>query len=170
MREEVLRLPHVLAADAPHEREHSLEVQLPFLQVLLGEFRILPIVVGDATARQVAAVLEHIWGDEGTLVIVSSDLSHYRRYDAARSIDDATARAILARSARLDGEQACGCAGINGLMKLAAKRNLHVRLLDLRNSGDTAAERSRVVGYGAFALDDYTTQPARGESAGPSAH
>ena len=170
MREEILRLPHVLAADAPHEREHSLEVQLPFLQVLLGEFRILPVVAGEATARQVAAVLEQIWGHEETLVIVSSDLSHYRRYDAARRIDDATARAIIARSTRLDGEQACGCVGINGLMKLAAKRNLQVRLLDLRNSGDTAAERSRVVGYGAFALDEYTDYTARGESMGPRAH
>ena len=152
MRREILRLPHVVAADFPHAREHSLEVQLPFLQVLLGEFRVLPIATGDATVREVATALEHIWGDEETLIIVSSDLSHYLSYDAARGVDAATAQAILAYSTELDGEQACGCDAINGLMHVAAERALEVRLLDLRNSGDTAAERSRVVGYGAFAL------------------
>jgi AmmeMemoRadiSam system protein B len=152
MRREVLRLPHVVATDLPHAREHSLEVQLPFLQVLLREFRVLPIATGQATVRQVATVLEHVWGDEETLIVVSSDLSHYLRYDAARSIDATTAQEILARSTALDGEQACGCTGINGLMQVAAERALDVRLLDLRNSGDTTAERSRVVGYGAFAL------------------
>jgi AmmeMemoRadiSam system protein B len=152
MRSEILRLPHVVAADFPHAREHSLEVQLPFLQVLLGEFRMLPIATGEATVREVAMALEHVWGGEETLVVVSSDLSHYLRYDAARSVDAATAQAILTRSTELDGEQACGCIGINGLMQLAAERALEVRLLDLRNSGDTTAERSRVVGYGAFAL------------------
>jgi hypothetical protein len=141
-----------MAADLPHAREHSLEVQLPFLQMLLSEFRVLPIAIAEATAPEVAAVLEHVWGDEETLIIVSSDLSHYLRYDAARSVDAATAQAILTRSAELDGEQACGCIGINGLMQVAAQRALEVRLLDLRNSGDTTGERSRVVGYGAFAL------------------
>ena len=152
LRGEILRLPHVVAADLPHAREHSLEVQLPFLQMLLSEFRVLPIATGKATVREVAAVLEHVWGDEETLIIVSSDLSHYLRYDAARSVDAATAQAILARSTELEGEQACGCIGINGLMWVAAQRALEVCLLDLRNSGDTTAERSRVVGYGAFAL------------------
>jgi MEMO1 family protein len=160
MRREILQVPHVVASDSPHAREHSLEVQLPFLQVLLGEFRVLPIATGDATAREVAAALEHMWGGEETLIIVSSDLSHYLRYDAARAADTATAQAILARSTELDGEQACGCVGINGLMELAMERELKVRLLDLRNSGDTAAERSRVVGYGAFAL--YESNPVAG--------
>jgi AmmeMemoRadiSam system protein B len=154
MRREILRLPQVVAADSPHAREHSLEVQLPFLQVLLGEFRVLPIAAGYATVREVAAALDHVWGAEETLIIVSSDLSHYLSYDVARGVDAATAQAILARSTDLDGEQACGCAGINGLMQLASERALEVRLLDLRNSGDTTAERSRVVGYGAFALYD----------------
>src|ERR1700737_5007819 len=108
MRREILRLPHVVATDFPHAREHSLEVQLPFMQVLLGGFRVLPIATGDATAREVASALEHVWGDEETLIIVSSDLSHYLRYDAARSVDAATAQAILARSTELEGEQACG--------------------------------------------------------------
>ena len=152
MRREILRLPHVMAADFPHAPEHSLEVQLPFLQVLLGEFRVLPIATGDATAREVATALKCIWGDEETLIIVSTDLSHYLRYEAARGVDAATAQAILACSTELNCEQACGCVGINGLMQVAAERALEVRLLDLRNSGDTTAERSRVVGYGAFAL------------------
>jgi AmmeMemoRadiSam system protein B len=152
MRREILRAPRVVAADFPHAREHSLEVQLPFLQALLGEFRVLPIATGDATMREVALALERIWGDEKTLIIVSSDLSHYLRYDAACSVDAATAEAILSYSTDLDDEQACGCVGINGLMQVATERALEVRLLDLRNSGDTAAERSRVVGYGAFAL------------------
>jgi MEMO1 family protein len=161
MRREILRIPNIVVADFPHAREHSLEVQLPFLQVLLGEFRMLPIVTGDATVREVATALEHIWGDEETLIIVSSDLSHYLRYDAARGIDAATAQAILVRSTELDGEQACGCVGINGLMQVAAERALEVRLLDLRNSGDTTTERSRVVGYGAFALYETRAMNAR---------
>ena len=141
-----------MTADAPHAHEHSLEVQLPFLQVLLDEFQVLPIAAGDATAREVAAALECVWGNEETLIVVSSDLSHYLEYAAARSVDASTAQSILNCSTELGGEQACGCVGINGLMHVARERELEVRLLDLRNSGDTAAERARVVGYGAFAL------------------
>ena len=151
-RREVLRVPHVVTADTPHAHEHSLEVQLPFLQVLLGEFQVLPIVVGDATAREVCAALQCVWGDEETLIVVSSDLSHYLEYAAARRVDASTAQSILDFSTELGGEQACGCIGINGLMHVARERELEVRLLDLRNSGDMGAERSRVVGYGAFAL------------------
>jgi MEMO1 family protein len=151
-RREVLRLPGVTAADAPHAREHSLEVQLPFLQELLGEFRLLPLAVGDAMPQEVAAALDCLWGDEDTLIIVSSDLSHYLEYGAARRIDAATAQAIMSYSTDLGGAQACGCVGINGLMYAARQRRLIVELLDLRNSGDTSPERSRVVGYGAFAL------------------
>jgi AmmeMemoRadiSam system protein B len=151
-RRDVLRVPHVVTADAPHAHEHSLEVQLPFLQVLLDEFQVLPIAAGDATAGEVAAALECVWGNEETLIVVSSDLSHYLEYAAARSVDASTAQSILNCSTELGGEQACGCVGINGLMHVARERELEVRLLDLRNSGDTAAERARVVGYGAFAL------------------
>ena len=151
-RRELAGIAHVVTADAPHAREHSLEVQLPFLQLLLGEFRVLPIAAGDATAQEVAAALERVWGDEDTLIVVSSDLSHYLEYAAARRVDAATAQAILDCSTELGGEQACGCVGINGLMHSARQRGLEVQLLDLRNSGDTAAERSSVVGYGAFAL------------------
>jgi MEMO1 family protein len=153
-RREVLRVPHVVAADAPHAHEHSLEVQLPFLQVLLGDFRVLPIAVGDATAREVAAALACVWGSEETLIVVSSDLSHYLEYTAARRADAATVQSILNGSTELGAEQACGCVGINGLIHIVRKRQLELKLLDLRNSGDTAADHSRVVGYGAFALYD----------------
>jgi AmmeMemoRadiSam system protein B len=151
-RRAILRVAHVVTADAPHAREHSLEVQLPFLQALLDEFQVLPIAAGDATAREVAAALECVWGNEETLIVVSSDLSHYLEYAAARRVDASTAQSILSCSTDLGGEQACGCVGINGLMHVARERELEVRLLDLRNSGDTAAERASVVGYGAFAL------------------
>jgi MEMO1 family protein len=155
-RREVLHVPNVVAADAPHAQEHSLEVQLPFLQVLLGDFRVLPIAAGDATAREVAVALERVWGSEETLIVVSSDLSRYLEYHAARRLDAATARSILNGATELGAEQACGCVGINGLLHTARQHELEVRLLDLRNSGDTASDRSRVVGYGAFALYDAT--------------
>ena len=149
----ILRAAHVVTADAPHAREHSLEVQLPFLQVLLGdEVPVLPIVSGDATAPQVTAALERVWGGDETLIIISSDLSHYLDYARARAVDAATAKSILARAAELDADQACGHVAINGLLHAARLRHLNVRLLDLRNSGDTQPDRSRVVGYGAFAL------------------
>jgi AmmeMemoRadiSam system protein B len=151
-RREVLRIPHVVSADAPHAREHSLEVQLPFLQLLLGEFRVLPIVVGDATAEDVSAALNCVWGDADTLIVVSSDLSHYLEYNTTRRIDAATVEKILICSTSLGAEQACGHVCINGLMHTARQRRLQVELLDLRNSGDTAADRTSVVGYGAFAL------------------
>jgi AmmeMemoRadiSam system protein B len=151
-RRELLGASHVVTGDAPHAREHSLEVQLPFLQVLLGEVPVLPIASGEATAPQVAAALERVWGGDETLIIVSSDLSHYLDYATARAVDTATAESILACSAELDAEQACGYAPVNGLLYAARRRHLKVRLLDLRNSGDTQPDRSRVVGYGAFAL------------------
>jgi AmmeMemoRadiSam system protein B len=151
-RREILRIPHVVSADPPHAREHSIEVQLPFLQLLLGEFRLLPIVAGEATAEEVAAALDCVWGDADTLTVVSSDLSHYRKYAATRRIDAATAEKVLNYCTDLNGEQACGHACINGLMHTARQRRLKVELLDLRNSGDTAADRASVVGYGAFAL------------------
>ena len=151
-RRAILAVPHVVAADAPHAREHSLEVQLPFLQSLLGDFQVLPIAAGEATAPQVATALECLWGGEDTLIVVSSDLSHYLDYAAARRVDRETAQAILEYSTGLGSAQACGCVVINGLMYAARRRRLDVRLLDLRNSGDTSAERTSVVGYGAFAL------------------
>jgi AmmeMemoRadiSam system protein B len=139
-------------ADAPHAQEHSLEVQLPFLQAVLGEFSVLPIAFGIAPPAQIAGALETVWNGPSTLVVVSSDLSHYHTYREARLLDDAATRAILERRGELGDTQACGAAGINGLMEVARRKGLAVCLLDQRNSGDTAGDRSRVVGYGSYAL------------------
>jgi len=151
---EALRaLPQVHEDDAAHAAEHSLEVHLPFLQLLLGAFRLVPLVVGDATADQVAEVLEHVWGGPETRVVVSSDLSHYHDYATARRLDAATARAIEELDPEgLDRESACGRAPIRGLLVAARRQGLRARSLDLRSSGDTAGPRGEVVGYGAFAL------------------
>lgn len=145
-------LPGVQTNDRAHALEHSLEVHLPFLQSVLGDFRLVPLVVGDARSEDMAALLEALWGGPQTLVVVSSDLSHYLSYDAARARDADTARAILRLEARLDPEDACGAAPVNGLLELARRRGLEAQLVDLRNSGDTAGGRDRVVGYGAFAF------------------
>jgi len=139
-------------ADAPHATEHSLEVQLPFLQAVLGEFDVLPIAIGLAPPEQVARALDAVWNGPDTLIVVSSDLSHYHTYAEARHLDDETTRSILARRNDVSDEQACGARGINGLMEVARRRGLRVELLDQRNSGDTAGDRSRVVGYGSYAL------------------
>lgn len=146
------RLPFVETSDRAHALEHSLEVHLPFLQAVLGEFRLVPIVVGGATPGEMATLFAEVWGGDETLVVVSSDLSHFLPYGAARERDRGTADAILALLPRLDPEDACGAAPVNGLLELARRRGLEVEVLDLRNSGDTAGGRSRVVGYGAFAF------------------
>jgi AmmeMemoRadiSam system protein B len=147
-------LPAVLVSDAPHAREHSLEVQVPFLQRLLPDAQIVPILVGEATADEVETIIDELWGGPETLVVVSSDLSHYHAYDEARTLDTATATAILAARADLTGEDACGCIAVNGLLRAARRRGLRVELLQLCNSGDSAGDRERVVGYGAFGLYD----------------
>ncbi|MDE2208220.1 MAG: AmmeMemoRadiSam system protein B [Betaproteobacteria bacterium] len=147
-----LALPQVRASDAAHALEHSLEVQLPFLQAVLGDFEIVPFAVGEATPGEVAEVMELLWGGPETLLVVSSDLSHYHPYATAQALDRATAAAILSLSANLDHEQACGATPVNGLLLCARGRGLRPRLLDLRNSGDTAGDRSRVVGYASFAF------------------
>jgi AmmeMemoRadiSam system protein B len=151
-------LPQVSEYKAAHAGEHSLEVQLPFLQRLLDDFTLLPLVVGAATADDVAGVLDVLWGGPETLIVVSSDLSHYHPYDEARRIDRATADAILAMTPRLDHEQACGATPVNGLLLAARRRGLVPALVDLRNSGDTSGDRRRgVVGYAAF---EFTETPS----------
>lgn len=151
---QVLDLPQVRVLDAPHAREHSLEVHLPFLQEVLGDVRVVPLVVGDASAADVAAVIERLWGGAETLVIVSSDLSHYHDYATARRLDAATSRAIeTLRFEDLGVDSACGRVPLSGLLHVARARGLSVRTLDLRNSGDTAGPRSEVVGYGAYAVN-----------------
>jgi AmmeMemoRadiSam system protein B len=147
------RLAQVRVLDAAHAEEHSLEVQLPFLQEILGAFRLLPLVAGDATADEVAEVIEAVWGGEETLVLVSSDLSHYYDYGTARALDEATTRAIEALHPDALGEEsACGRVPVRGLLLAARRRALAARTLDLRSSGDTAGDRRRVVGYGAYAF------------------
>jgi MEMO1 family protein len=145
-------LPQVRESEAAHALEHSLEVQLPFLQAVLGEFRLVPFAVGDASPRDVAQVAELLWGGPETVIVVSSDLSHYHRYADARQIDRATVDAILALAPDIDHEQACGATPVNGLLLAARSHGLQPELLDLRNSGDTAGDRSRVVGYAAVAF------------------
>ena len=149
---EIAGLPQVVASDRVHAQEHSLEVHLPFLQRALDDFRIVPLAVGHAAPEDVAEVLDRLWGGPETLILVSSDLSHYHRYDDAMRIDRATAGAILALDSALDHEQACGATPIAGLVTVARRRGLAANLLDLRNSGDTAGDRAQVVGYTSIAF------------------
>lgn len=151
--ETLLTLPQVEVFDATHAMEHSLEVQLPFLQTVLGEFQLLPLVVGDATPAQVAEVLEMVWGGPETLIVISSDLSHYLDYDAAQRLDRQTCHAIETLDGQAIGRaQACGRGPVKGLLEVAQRKGLSVETLDLRNSGDTAGPRHQVVGYGAWAF------------------
>ena len=146
----IASLPQVTEHPAAHSPEHSLEVELPFLQLVLDDFELVPLVVGDTTGEQVAEVLEAVWGGPETRIVISSDLSHYLPYRTARQVDDETARAIVALEAPLAHGRACGGLAIDGLLIAAGRRDLTSRALDLRNSGDTAGDRHRVVGYGAF--------------------
>ena len=147
-------LPQVVVADPPHAQEHSLEVQLPFLQSVLPNFRLVPLAVGHASAEAVAAVLDRLWGGPETLIVVSSDLSHYLPYAAAQKIDGRTAARIVAYDPTIGHDEACGATPVNGLLLAARRHGLKAHLIDLRNSGDTAGDRSRVVGYGGFAFSE----------------
>lgn len=149
---EIRDLPQVLESAATHAEEHALEVQLPFLQRVLGDFSLVPLVVGDAAPEEVAEVLERLWGGTETLIVISSDLSHYHAYESAREIDSATVRAILDLDYGISHDQACGATPVAGMLIAAKRKNLSTRLLDCRNSGDTAGDRHRVVGYASFAL------------------
>ncbi len=136
-----------------HVGEHSLEVHLPFLQVVLGDFTLVPMVVGRAEPEHVAEVLRALWGGPESLVVVSSDLSHFLSYDAARALDLTTARSIESLDdGSIGRDGACGRLPVMGLLQVARNKGLHVRRLDLRNSGDTSGGRRRVVGYGAWAF------------------
>ena len=151
--ETLLALPHVHRRDDVHAQEHSLEVQLPFLQHLLSDFELVPLAVGHASHEEVAAVLDLLWGGPETLILISSDLSHFHDYATARALDAATAKSIVElEPAGLHHDAACGRIPVGGLIRVAKRRRLRATLLDLRNSGDTAGTRDRVVGYGAFAF------------------
>jgi AmmeMemoRadiSam system protein B/AmmeMemoRadiSam system protein A len=150
--DQVRHLPQVVQSSAAHQAEHSLEVHLPFLQRVLDEFTLVPFAVGDASGEEVAEVLDALWGGDETLIVVSSDLSHYLPYDTARRIDAETAARIVDLRSDIDHDRACGGTPVNGLMLSALRRKLAVEVIDLRNSGDTAGDRDRVVGYGSFAI------------------
>lgn len=149
-----LALPQVTVNDAAHAREHSLEVHVPFLQEMLGDFKLVPFAVGDATPGQVAQVMELLWGGPETFFVVSSDLSHFHDHDTAARVDAQTSRLIESlRFDDLTGERCCGFKAIGGLLQAARNRGMHARTLDLRNSGDTAGPLDRVVGYGAYVVE-----------------
>ena len=147
-------LPQVTVSPQAHALEHSLEVHLPFLQSVLPDFKLLPLAVGMATAEEVAEVLEAVWGGDETLIVISSDLSHFLPYVAAQKVDHATVQSILQLRQPIDHEQACGATPINGLIVAARKHHLAPHLLDLRNSGDTAGSHDRVVGYASIAFTE----------------
>lgn len=145
--------PDLPVIDDAHAQEHSLEVQLPFLQVILDDFTLIPLVVGQASTEEVSDILASLWGGPETLIVVSSDLSHYEDYKTARKMDSTTSEAIVNLDSRgLDSDSACGRVPICGLLHLAKQKGMRAKLLDLRNSGDTAGSRDQVVGYGAYAF------------------
>lgn len=147
-------LPQVQVMDAAHMQEHSLEVHLPFLQETLGEFSLVPLVVGDAEPEEVAEVLDALWGGPETLIVISSDLSHYHDYKTAQRMDRATSLAIEhLRPEDIGYDHACGRNPVSGLLQVARQRGLKAKTIDLRNSGDTAGTHDRVVGYGAYIFE-----------------
>jgi AmmeMemoRadiSam system protein B len=150
----IVRLPQVSINDSAHAQEHSLEVQLPFLQSVLSDFSLLPLAVGMASAEEVAEVLNILWGNDETLIIISSDLSHFLRYENAQQMDKKTTEDILNLHQTIDHDQACGGTPINGLIIAARQHHLKPHLLDLRNSGDTAGSKDQVVGYAAFSFTE----------------
>jgi hypothetical protein len=148
----VVGLPNTGILDAAHQYEHSLEVHLPFLQTVLDDFTLVPLVIGDAAAEDVARVLKALWGGDETLVVISSDLSHYKPYREAQRADEETCRKIEALETDIQGDQACGCRPINGLLQVARDTGLTIEAIDIRNSGDTSGAQDSVVGYGAFVV------------------
>ena len=153
VQEKLLDIVGVHKFDEAHVAEHSLEVQLPFLQYILDEFSIVPIVAGNASPELVAEVIKALWGGSETLFVISSDLSHYHDYQTAQQLDQSTSQAILDLDVNtIDSQHACGCVGIRGLLTFAQHHPLKANILDLRNSGDTAGSKDKVVGYGAYSF------------------
>lgn len=146
----------VTLSPAAHAMEHSLEVQLPFLQSVLDDFTLVPLAVGDATPAEVAQVLEALWGGPETVIVISSDLSHFLSYRTAQSVDQETVQSILQLDGTLTHEQACGGTPVNGLLLAAQHHHLQSELLELCNSGDSTGEWDRVVGYASFAFTEET--------------
>ncbi len=158
----ILELPQVEVFDAAHTQEHSLEVHLPFLQIVLNDFAVVPLVVGEAPPEQVADVLDALWGGPETLIVVSSDLSHFLDYDSAQKIDSETCRAIETLDPQaISRDGACGRFPVGGLLEIAKRRGLTVTTLDVRNSGDTAGPKDRVVGYGSWMFQEAKKSPSK---------
>ncbi|MEO6775755.1 MAG: AmmeMemoRadiSam system protein B [Kofleriaceae bacterium] len=153
----IREIPELVADPTVHAREHAIEVELPFVQRLAPRAKVIPIAASHAAPAVVGKVLEQLWGGPETLIVISSDLSHYHPYADAHARDRRTAARIIALDTGLEGEDACGSTGINGLAWVARRRHLRVEVIDLRSSGDTAGSRDEVVGYGAFALYEETT-------------
>jgi len=151
-RQTLLEQPEIAISDAAHAQEHALEVQLPFLQSVLADFSLVPICIGSVQPESVQHAIEPLWQDKGTLFVISSDLSHYHPYAGARALDQDSIEAILNLRGPLHHEQACGATGINALLPLARRFELTPKLLDYRNSGDTAGDKDRVVGYASIAF------------------
>jgi len=158
-------LPQVVTSDAAHAMEHSLEVQLPFLQKTLGSFSLVPFAVGMASVAEVAQVIERLWGGAETLIVISTDLSHYHEYAQAKQIDGSTISRISSFATDLDHDEACGATPLNGLLSVAKKKSLSLKLLAACNSGDTAGGRDRVVGYSSFGLYE-GAEPSLDEAGG----
>ena len=158
-RSAIASLPQVVVSAAAHAQEHSLEVHLPFLQSVLNDFKLLPMAVGDASAAEVEQVLEALWGGDETLIVISSDLSHFLPYAQAQGIDRQTAQQIMNFQSVVTHQQACGATPVNGLLRAAQRHGLRPELLGLCNSGDSAGDKSRVVGYASFAF----AEPSVGE-------
>ncbi len=151
---ELLALPQVHLSEEAHRQEHSLEVHLPFLQATLHDFTLVPLVVGDASPAEVSEIIGHFWDSPGTLIIISSDLSHYHDYDTAVKLDKMTAHAIENLALENIGyDHACGRNPVNGLLLYAREHGLAAQTIDLRNSGDTAGPRDQVVGYGTWVIN-----------------
>ncbi len=155
---QLLSTTQVQVMDAAHQQEHSLEVQLPFLQTVLNDFSLVPVVIGDASASEVSHILELLWGGPETLIVISSDLSHYHDYSTAQHIDRSTCEAIEHFECNpINFNQACGCIGIKGLLQAAKDHGMAVHTLGLCNSGDTSGDQQRVVGYGSWAFTQCAT-------------
>ncbi|GLQ29564.1 AmmeMemoRadiSam system protein B [Litoribrevibacter albus] len=148
----IKHLDGVKVSPHAHAYEHSLEVQLPFLQRILVDFKIVPLVVGQTEPHIVSGVINALWGGQETLFVISTDLSHYHAYEHARELDQQTSSAIEHLHTDINCDQACGCYALNGALMAAKHHHLTLSTLDLRNSGDTAGTKNQVVGYGAYAL------------------
>lgn len=150
---EIIKFPQVIVSNEAHEHEHSIEVQLPFLQSIIPQFKLIPIVVGSISTSQLVEVIEFLWGDEKTLIVISSDLSHFLDYDSAVRIDRQTSQTIeQLKPDRISQRMACGSSAIKAILTIAQNKNLNVKTISQCNSGDTAGSKDRVVGYGTYAI------------------